>query len=91
MSPQTFVLATTLIGAVALGADPDEVVDDVPVVDGELHEANIKLAAAITPTATTIRGCKRVVMGAPRLNENGNRFLFDYRALAWVCAPPPLC
>src|ERR1700722_10678351 len=79
MSPQTLVLATRLIGAAAavLGAEPDAVVDDEPVVDVvELQAANIRVVAARVPTAAGIRGRKRVVMRSSSggVNENGNRF-----------------
>ena len=68
MSPQTLVLATTLIGAAAaaLEVGPEGVVDDVAVVDGvELHAASITVVAASAPTVAAIRGRKRVVMGSP--------------------------
>ena len=71
MSPQTLVLATTLIGAAAtvLEVTPDGVVDDVPVDDGvELHAANTRVVAARAPAAAAIRGRKRVVMRGPPTN-----------------------
>jgi hypothetical protein len=75
MSPQTFVLATTAIGAVAVVLEVGlaALVDDA-VGDDELDPQAASIKALAANAAAPIRGRKRVLKKTSRANDNGNRF-----------------
>ena len=75
MSPQTFVLATTAIGAVgaALEVASAALVDDA-VGDDELDPQAASIKALAAKAAAPIRGRKRGLKKTSKANDNGNRF-----------------